>query len=44
MVGQASCLSFLDRQAGCLSHQSCPKDRTEFWKPSTKYGLSFAGT
>ena len=35
LVGQASCLSFLDRQARCLSHQSFPKYVTELMKPST---------
>jgi hypothetical protein len=42
-VGQASCLSFLDRQAKCLSHHFCPKhvtnlvkgalDMSYAWKP-----------
>ncbi len=36
LVGQASCLSFLDKQAGCLSHHFCPKYVTEFMKRSTK--------
>ena len=36
LVGQASCLSFLDRQARCLSHQSFPKYVTELVKPTTQ--------
>jgi|GEM_PF-4908757 len=35
LVGQASCLSFLDRQARCLSHHFCPKYVTDFMKKST---------
>ena len=35
LVGQASSCHFLDRQAGCLSHQSCPKS-TERSHPCAK--------
>jgi hypothetical protein len=35
LVGQASCLSFLDRQARCLSHHFGPKYVTEFVNKST---------
>ena len=34
LVGQASCLSFLNRQARCLSHHFGPKYVTEFAKRS----------
>ncbi len=35
LVGQASCLSFVDRHAGCLSHHFRPKYVTAFMKRST---------